>query len=460
MLRIDETSKTLVAPPAGGLVTEVSPDRDELLALVCSSWEAFAGELGQPSLRFVVQGQAPGLEVLAFDEQAGRAVVVGVATEVSDAQLTQALSGAASVAAMDAASLAAVSESLEAAVPGDSPQIVLLASAFDARTLATVDWLTRRHGLEISCFVLSVFRFGNERLLSIRREYPARDTAAPDPAAQVQQMLAGAVSNGNGIDANGHSTPPARHLAARVPDHPRVSPPGRTPAREPSPLGQRSLWASVSPMLLRGLRWGLAGALVAWTLIRLLGLDRVWPVVPLFAFTPWVAALALLAAVVGAVLRWRLFALVCAACGLVLAVAIAPRVVPNRAPEDARGVRLRVLAANTGGVSTSAPELVQALRRWRVDVASLVELPPDSVAAYDANGIGDVLPYRVLRPRPGFSGTGLYSRIPLREAPAPEGTRFAVSAASLAPRGGGAVRAVLRARPRPHQPRRHRRLAP
>ena len=64
---------------------------------------------------------------------------------------------------------------------------MLLASAFDARTLATVDWLTRRHGLEISCFVLSVFRFGNERLLSIRREYPARDAAAPDPAAEVQQ---------------------------------------------------------------------------------------------------------------------------------------------------------------------------------------------------------------------------------------------------------------------------------
>ena len=139
MLRIDETSKTLVAPPAGGLVTEVSPDRDELLALVCSSWEAFAGELGQPSLRFVVQGQAPGLEVLAFDEQAGRAVVVGVASEVTDTQLSQALSGAASVAAMDAASLEAVHESLTAAVPGDSPQVVLLASAFDAKTLATVD---------------------------------------------------------------------------------------------------------------------------------------------------------------------------------------------------------------------------------------------------------------------------------------------------------------------------------
>jgi len=209
VLRIDETSKTLVAPPAGGLVTEVSPDREEMLALVSSSWEAFAGELGQPSLRFVGQGQVPGLDLLAFDEQAGRAVVVGVAAEVSDAQLTHALSAAASVAAMDAAALAAVHDSLQAAVPGDSPQVVLLAAAFDARTLATVDWLTRRHGLEISCFVLSVFRFGAERLLSIRREYPARDAHAPDPAAEVQRMLAGDAPNGDAaMAANGHSTPP------------------------------------------------------------------------------------------------------------------------------------------------------------------------------------------------------------------------------------------------------------
>src|SRR5829696_7577965 len=131
-------------------------------------------------------------------------------------------------------------------------------------------------------------------------------------------------------------------------------------------------------MLLRGLRWGLAGALVAWTLIRLLGLERGWPLVALFAFTPWVAALALLVAVTGAGLRWRQFALVAGACALVLAVGLAPRVVPNRAPADAPGVRLRVLAANAGGVFESGPQLVRALRRWRVDVASIVELPPES----------------------------------------------------------------------------------
>ena len=209
MLRIDETSKTLVAPPAGGLVTEVNPDREEMLALVSSSWEAFTGELGQPSLCFVGQGQVPGLDLLAFDEQAGRAVVVAVSADVTDGQLTNALGAAANVAAMDADSLAAIHDSLQAAVPGDSPQVVLLSGSFDARTIATVDWLTRRHGLEISCFVLSVFRFGAERLLSIRREYPARDVAAVDPAAEVQRLLAGEVSEGEvALAANGHSTPP------------------------------------------------------------------------------------------------------------------------------------------------------------------------------------------------------------------------------------------------------------
>ena len=41
----------------------------------------------------------------------------------------------------------------------------------------------------------------------------------------------------------------------------------------------------------------------------------------------------------------------------------------------------------------------------------------------------------MLEPRPGFSGTGLYSRIPLRVAPGPAGTRFAIAAASAAPEG-------------------------
>jgi endonuclease/exonuclease/phosphatase (EEP) superfamily protein YafD len=187
-------------------------------------------------------------------------------------------------------------------------------------------------------------------------------------------------------------------------------------------------------MLLRGLRWGLAGALVAWTVARILGLERGWPLVPLFALTPWIAALGLVMAVAGAALRQRLFTLVCLACTVVLAVAIAPRVIPNRAPADAEAVRLRVLAINVGGDYLTGPELRGLIERYRPDVVSVLELPPDVVAGYETAGISQLLPHQVLEPRPGFTGTGLYSRIPLRAAPGPD-TDFAIAAASLAPDG-------------------------
>jgi len=190
LLRIDETSGTLVAPQAGGLVTENSPERDELLALVSASWPAFAQELGMPSLRLVGQEAAPGADLLAFDEQSGRAVVLHVTGETVEWQIARALGAAADVAGWDAAKLASVSDALEAAVPGDSPALVIVAGGFDPRALTTVEWLARRHGIEVSCFTVSVLRFGNERLLSVHRE--PRDAQATDPAAQVQWMLTGA----------------------------------------------------------------------------------------------------------------------------------------------------------------------------------------------------------------------------------------------------------------------------
>ena len=188
MLRIDETSGTLVAPQAGGLVTENSPQRDELLSLIGSSWPAFAQELGRPSLRLVAREPAPGVDLLAFDEQSGRAVVVHVTG--GTAEIGGALAAAADVAGWDAGRLASVSDALEAVVPGDSPQLVLVAGGYEAPALATVEWLARRHGVEVSAFSVSVLRFGNERLLSIHRE--PREGDAGDAAAAVQWMLTGA----------------------------------------------------------------------------------------------------------------------------------------------------------------------------------------------------------------------------------------------------------------------------
>jgi hypothetical protein len=208
VLRIDETSNTLVAPQAGGLVTEVNPDRAELLTLLASSWKAFSAELGHPSLRFIAAEPVAGIDILAFDEQAGRAVVVQVTAGIEFAEIGRGLAAAAQVASWDAAALSAVHESLSATVPGDSPQIVLIAGGFDGATLATGEWLARRHGVELSCFAVSFLRFGAERLLTVRREFPPRDAHAPDPAAQVQQLLGDAAPTLGVVTTGGSSTPP------------------------------------------------------------------------------------------------------------------------------------------------------------------------------------------------------------------------------------------------------------
>jgi hypothetical protein len=210
VLRIDESSKTLVAPQAGGLVAGAAPEREELLALVGASWEAFAHELGMPTLRYLAAEPIPGIDILAFDEQAGRAVVVQVTGETVEWQLIRSLQSAAALAAMDAAQLASFDSALEAAVPGDSPQIVVIGGAFDPSALATASWLSRRHGVEISTYSVSVLRFGAERLLSVHRE--PRDSQGSDSASEVQWMLTGeapaAVPAAPAVPASSSTPPP------------------------------------------------------------------------------------------------------------------------------------------------------------------------------------------------------------------------------------------------------------
>ena len=206
MLRIDESSKTLVAPQAAAFVAEAPPARDELLTLVSSGWDAFSAEIGMPHLRFLTAAPEPGVDVLAFDEAAGRVAVVQVADEPR-AALMGALVAAAEVAGWDAQDLAEVHEALTAAVPGDSPKIVLVGAGFDEQTVATMDWLVRRHGLEIVAFQVGTIRFGNERLMQVSRAYPAAEGApAVDPAAFFAQV--------------GSAAPPAPGVSAPPPGVP------------------------------------------------------------------------------------------------------------------------------------------------------------------------------------------------------------------------------------------------
>ena len=170
MLRIDETSGTLVAPQASGLVQESPPDREELLGLVTASWDAFAGELGLQDVRLLAREPVPYVDLLGLDERSNRVVVILVTGDTVEWQLGRALGAAADVASWDRDRLLSVHTELDAVDGQESPALVLVAGGYDPRALATIDWLASRHEVPVSAYSVAMVRFGSERLLSVRRE--------------------------------------------------------------------------------------------------------------------------------------------------------------------------------------------------------------------------------------------------------------------------------------------------
>jgi hypothetical protein len=207
MLRIDETSKTLVAPQEAAFVPEPPPARDELLALVTSGWSAFAAEIGQSQMAFAAAATA-GADVVAVDAAAGRIAVVQVADTPREA-LGAALASAAAMARRDSIQLAELHASLGGAVPGESPRIILVGAGWDEETIATIDWLVLRHGLEISAYTVQMLRFGSERMLDVSRAYPAPDVPAPaDAAAFLATVTPAAPAPAVTVAPPGVSAPP------------------------------------------------------------------------------------------------------------------------------------------------------------------------------------------------------------------------------------------------------------
>ena len=168
--------------------------------------------------------------------------------------------------------------------------------------------------------------------------------------------------------------------------------------------------------------WLLVALCAGWAALRLLGLERGYPLVPLVAYTPLVAAAAVVVVGLAALLRQRGAALVAALLAVVLVVTVAPRALGGPStPEGAAGPELRVLSANMHGTG-SAEALVALVRRSRADVLSVQELTPGLARRLEAAGLGELVPEQILEPG-GRAGIGLYSRLPLAAGSAPGARR-------------------------------------
>ena len=121
-------------------------ERADLQTLIVRSWEAFANEIGFPSLQLIGEEIRPHdssgdrIDLLAFDEDVGRGVVIELKRDSHKLQLLQALSYAAMVATWDAERFRDAAgpdadedllNSIEHFDPSLSPAVMLVAEAFD-----------------------------------------------------------------------------------------------------------------------------------------------------------------------------------------------------------------------------------------------------------------------------------------------------------------------------------------
>ncbi|HWM12442.1 MAG TPA: endonuclease/exonuclease/phosphatase family protein [Solirubrobacteraceae bacterium] len=203
----------------------------------------------------------------------------------------------------------------------------------------------------------------------------------------------------------------------------------------------------------RALAWLLVALCAAWVAIRLLGLERGFPLVPLVAFTPLAAAGALAVVVVVALLRELVPALVAAVLALALVATVVPRALGGPTEPDGRaGPALRVASANMHFGTGSADALVALVRRERIDVLSVQELTPGLARRLDGAGLAELLPERVGEPRRGGSGIVLYANVPLAGFAVPGRRRNPLAAASVRVPGGPEVQ-VVAVHPPPPQSR-------
>jgi endonuclease/exonuclease/phosphatase (EEP) superfamily protein YafD len=197
--------------------------------------------------------------------------------------------------------------------------------------------------------------------------------------------------------------------------------------------------------------WLLVALSACWVAVRLPGLERGFPLVPLVAFTPLAAGAAIVAVALVALLRQRAAAVVAAALAAALVVTVAPRTLGGPSePDGAAGPRLRVLTANMHFGTGSPEALVELVRRTRADVLSVQELTPGLARDLDAAGLAALLPERVGEPSDGGSGIRLYANVPLEPRSAPGRRRNPVAAATARIDGGPAVELVAVHAPAPH----------
>lgn len=180
------------------------------------------------------------------------------------------------------------------------------------------------------------------------------------------------------------------------------------PLAAPAAAPRRRRWLTV-------LLWVLIAPFGAWAAARVFGLESGFPTVQLIAFTPYVAVVSLVPLAI-ALLTKRIWPAVAAA---VVAIAFAACVLPRWISDSDAGVpegpTLRVMSVNMLLGRADPAQIVSLVRGGDVDLLAVQEYTDEARTALRLAGLEQTLPNAVSYPRPGVSGSAVYSRFPLTD---------------------------------------------
>ncbi len=188
--------------------------------------------------------------------------------------------------------------------------------------------------------------------------------------------------------------------------------------------------------------WIAAVPVALWAALRLLGIDNGFPLATAMPFTPYVAVAAFLVAGVAVALRNWAAAGLAALATVSLAAVVLPRAIGDGTVSAAGHETVVVLAANVHHGGADPDALVALVDRLHPDLLSVEELTPRFVRELTAAGLETRLPNRDLEVHRSASGTGLYSRLPLRALPSPQRFYFRMPRAELTLPDGRRLRVV------------------
>ena len=154
-----------------------------------------------------------------------------------------------------------------------------------------------------------------------------------------------------------------------------------------------------------------------WVVVRGLGLELGFPLVPLMAYTPFAAVAAVVPLAIALLLRAWLAAEVVAIAGLLLLAVVVPRATGDAETAEPGATELRVVSANIYKGRADLQQVMEIVRETEADILSVQELQPETPEELDRLGLRSLMPHRALTASEEGQtfGGAIFSRYPIRE---------------------------------------------